>query len=1075
MTQLIHSLLGVFFLLVTQFAAASPKHFPGLPDDHYHALSPQAFNHLDQGVVLQSDGKSWRLPIQKRTQHSNGDISLNHVNDHARVSLTMSKNAMFGYFSNAEGDFLVTTDDAGSWAIKLPAGQFHINSCGMDHDHTQPHRHNKHTSRLTELNSNTTAANSGEKIDLLDVLVIYDQALADRYPGEMLDTRVNQYVNESNQVLANTEVSLRVRLVGLEQVGYNFNNSNFETRNAIAETLAGGTVSGLENVPQLRQDTGADLVIMIRPHDIETRGSCGIAFFPVVDENGNYDNSFGVNMVSDGMSSWSLCTDQVFIHEIGHNMGAGHQYGRGGGFFTPEGAALAIVGRLNTVMGSFGSGFPDRFFEVQSFSNPDILCGGRSCGVVGGDEPANNAAVIRQTTPFVTAYQPEVSNAAIPQFSANDPDSDGDGVTDRTDVFPFIATETNDSDGDGVGDNADDFPNDASETTDTDGDGQGNNTDTDDDNDGVNDFSDAFPLNPAESTDDDLDGIGNAADAFDNDASEQKDFDNDGIGDNADTDDDNDGFVDLLETPMDLLVISTGNNRILRFDATDGTARGVEVTPSDGLLTFQSNLAYRAEDQTLFYTSQSAIKRLNLMRRESQGIWVPAYDTVNFSNLELGSGFPTAIAPFDDGNKLAVSIIENAVISSFNGQQKPNTDATFWELENTSGFIDMIPYENSILVLDQIRRISRIFPDGTVAQVGPVINTWLADPYAMTADGDRLFISDQVRNTVGVLSISTGNFEGLLLDLDDVDYSSPGGLAVVGDTLLVAAKDDDAILKFNKNSGDFMGELTRGNGLSKPQHMILVPQLNDRYHNNPERQIRPNAGLWFNPASGGRGLDIQVFNNRLTAVWYTYDENGLPIWYYSDGDLDGFDYAADFLKITRQPDGSTLLNTVGSITLRFLSERTAEFSWQINGFSGNEDLMWFEFNRDVATQDYTGLWGPENEAGAGMTLTTQGNQTIALPFIYDDQGEPRWVMSRAATGSSPLSFQVDAIFSDTLCPQCSGEPSVRLVPAGSIDLRLDGDDPSWSSQIDLPAPLSGSWILDQTPIKLFSETQDRPR
>ncbi|WP_395374617.1 zinc-dependent metalloprotease family protein [Marinicella sp. W31] len=1074
MPKSIHTIICVFFLSVTQITDAKPKHFSGLPADHYHAISPQTFTNIDQGITLQSNSKNWQLPVQKRSQHANGDVSLNHVDDNARVSLTMSKKGMFGYFSNAEGDFLVTTDDTGSWAIKLPRGQLQINSCGMDHHPAQPHSHKNLSSTINGLASNNTAANSGENIDLLDVLVIYDQALADRYPGELLDTRINQYVNESNQVLTNTEVSLRVRLVGLEQVGYNFNNSNFETRNAIADTLAGTSITGLENVPQLRQDTGADLVIMVRPHDIETRGSCGIAFFPVIDDNGNYDSSFGVNMVSDGMSSWSVCTDQVFVHEIGHNMGAGHQYGRGGGFFSPEGAALAIVGRMNTVMGSFGSGFPDRFFEVQSFSNPDILCGGRSCGVTGGAEPANNAAVIRQTTPFVTAYQPEVSNAPMPQFSANDPDSDGDGVSDRNDVFPFIATETNDTDGDGVGDNADAFPNNAAETTDTDGDGQGNNGDTDDDNDGVNDFSDAFPLDASESADNDLDGIGNQADAFADDASEQNDFDNDGTGDNADTDDDNDGFIDLADTPMDILVISTGNNRILRFDATDGTPRGIEVVPSDGLLTFQSNLAYRAEDQTLFYTSQSAIKRMNLMRREAEGIWVPAYDTVNFSNLQLGSGFPTAIAPFDNGGKLAVSTINNPVIFSFKGQQKPDTDDVFWEFENVSGFIDMIPYENSILALDQIRRINRIFPDGTATRVGPVINSWLSDPYAMAVDGDRLFISDQVRNTVGVLNITSGEFEGLLLDLDDIDYSSPGGLAIMGDVLLVAAKDNDAILKFNKNTGAFIGELTRGDGLSQPQHMVLVPQLNDRYHNNAERQIRPNAGLWFDPASGGRGLDIQVFNNRLTAVWYTYDENGLPIWYYSSDVLDGFDYSADFIKITRQSDGNTNLQTVGSLQLRFLSERSAEYSWEINGFSGNEDLMWFEFNRDAATEDYTGLWGPEDGQGAGMTLTTQGNQTIALPFIYDAQGEPRWVMSEAATGSSPLSFQVNAIFSDTLCPQCTGEPSFNLVPAGTLELQLNGDF-RWSSQITLPAPLSGTWTLDQTPIQLFSEMQDRPR
>ena len=73
-------------------------------------------------------------------------------------------------------------------------------------------------------------------------------------------------------------------------------------------------------------------------------------------------------------------------------------------------------------------------------------------------------------------------------------DSDGDGVPDNEDAFPFDPTEWADSDSDGVGDNSDAFPFDPTETTDTDGDGIGNNADPDDDNDGVPDAQDDYPL-----------------------------------------------------------------------------------------------------------------------------------------------------------------------------------------------------------------------------------------------------------------------------------------------------------------------------------------------------------------------------------------------------------------------------------------------------------------------------------------------------------------------------------------------------------------------------------------------------
>ncbi|WP_083494308.1 collagenase [Colwellia sp. MT41] len=119
-------------------------------------------------------------------------------------------------------------------------------------------------------------------------------------------------------------------------------------------------------------------------------------------------------------------------------------------------------------------------------------------------------------------------------------DSDGDGVIDSLDAFPFDPTETKDSDGDGVGDNADVFPFDATEWLDTDGDGIGDNSDptpngdVDTDGDGYLDSVDAFPNDATEWLDTDGDGHGNNSDAFPNDATEWLDSDGDGVGDNAD-------------------------------------------------------------------------------------------------------------------------------------------------------------------------------------------------------------------------------------------------------------------------------------------------------------------------------------------------------------------------------------------------------------------------------------------------------------------------------------------------------------------------------------------------------------
>ena len=85
-----------------------------------------------------------------------------------------------------------------------------------------------------------------------------------------------------------------------------------------------------------------------------------------------------------------------------------------------------------------------------------------------------------------------------------EPDSDGDGVSDSEDAFPNDENETHDDDGDGVGNNSDAFPQDGNETHDDDGDGVGNN-------------SDAFPQDENETMDTDGDGVGDNSDADPND------------------------------------------------------------------------------------------------------------------------------------------------------------------------------------------------------------------------------------------------------------------------------------------------------------------------------------------------------------------------------------------------------------------------------------------------------------------------------------------------------------------------------------------------------------------------------
>ncbi len=1074
---------GCFLLsLSVQALAIGPGGYQGLADDAYArinlaavqktGLRPGANFSLVRNTGDQKKSAS-QFRVTRQTIHANGDVSI-HATDPASQSTlvaTLGENSLFGTLYENGEHIVLTTEGNGSWAVTLPQQGLVFNSCGLDHDH----------SRATPMN---ITPQSGTKAldEVIDVLVIYNQAFADRYPGNLAETRINHFMTIANETLANSVTSVATRLVGTELVDYSNDNGNVEARDDIANALAGtGTpAAGLGTLNFKRNQTGADLVIMVRPHDIELRGNCGVAFFPTGDP------SIGVNLVSDAMDSWSVCADDVLVHEIGHNLGAGHQVGAGGAFFDPRGSAFINSGQYTTVMGSFGTGRADRFRGLHMFSNPDVPCGGQPCGSDNPADLADNASVIRDIAPLVAGYRNASSSVPLPEeMDRSTLDSDGDGVIDWDDHFPFDASEQADADLDGTGDNSDAFPSNAVESVDTDGDGLGDlAADSDDDNDGRLDFNDAFPLDPNETTDSDEDGVGDNSDAFPNNRAEFADIDNDGVGNSDDPDDDNDGFDELSTIADDLLVISVGNNRILRFDAVTGESRGVELLPSDGLLTFQSDLAYRDSDHSLIYFSDSSTKRLNLLNREPLGTFVSAFDTTN-SVAALGTGFPTGLGVVPKALQSGapatihtVSMTQSFVVDVF-GEQATRTLTVGWGSPQQEAFKDLIMDGNSVLALGRsTRSLYRGNPaESTLSILSGPGTSWMQSPQRMALTPDnRLFITDAGRNTVVQVNPANGAFLSDFADIGAAGYSSPAGIVVNAEgDLLVAAADQNAILRFDGSSGNFLGELvsTGQGGLSNPQAMTLVPQLIDRYGDDPTRVIRPNGGLWFNPLSNGRGFDIEVFGNILTAIWYAYDEEGNPLWYYSQGALDGFTYSGTLNIITLGDDGA-VLNEIGTVRLDFASERQAQLSWTIGQESGGEPLQWLEFSVEPASNDYTGLWGRPDGPGWGISLATQGQSTVAIAFIYDDQGMPRWVISDPVNGASPLNFDMFALFSDTLCPTCSGQSSFSRINAGTMDITVPGSG-SWSSDVTYPSPLTGGWQLDNTDLILFSEQPERPR
>lgn len=109
--------------------------------------------------------------------------------------------------------------------------------------------------------------------------------------------------------------------------------------------------------------------------------------------------------------------------------------------------------------------------------------------------------------------------------------------------------------------------------------------------------------------------------------------------------------------------------------------------------------------------------------------------------------------------------------------------------------------------------------------------------------------------------------------------------------------------------------------------------------------IVPESGWWWNDAEGGRGYAIEIQDDQIFFTSFTYDGNGLPIWYYSFGKLTGDrNYSGRVLRSTQGAcfgctQKAPITVDVGAMTLSFSSATNASLS--LLGFK--TELKRFDF------------------------------------------------------------------------------------------------------------------------------------
>ena len=240
------------------------------------------------------------------------------------------------------------------------------------------------------------------------------------------------------------------------------------------------------------------------------------------------------------------------------------------------------------------------------------------------------------------------------------------------------------------------------------------------------------------------------------------------------------------------------------------------------------------------------------------------------------------------------------------------------------------------------------------------------------------------------------------------------------------------------------------------------------------------SGHYFNPSRSGHGAFLDFAGDQWVMVWYTYQQDGTPTWYYAAGPAPTAEVGNTIWQSTLNRvvwDGDqAFAYAAGTGTVTVLGDNNFQFSYILDGEAGSEKMVRLGGPGCVpyngSSLDATGHWFSPSKSGFGYSAQFEPETEIHIAYMYDANGQPRWLYGQKSY--NPAVNAVNMLQLGGFCPLCTAvSPTntsvgtlVRTLGAAAVPDGLPGLT-NVSLNATLAAPMSGTWSQN-LPVGLLS-------